>query len=156
MPRIDNGIDGYQGGSNRVYMGRANLINPHLQYITPRNIASSLVHEAIHICLYKIELWQIPCRSIEELYKPCRISPWTGQVIHLLAFIHASFVWFGLLNIWKMIVESSGDPDGVAKYYIETAQAGFDKPEYKLQIESHRDILNENIAAQLLQMYKAN
>ncbi|WP_287150262.1 hypothetical protein [Mesorhizobium sp.] len=149
-------IDGYQGGSNRNHMGRANLINPQLSYVDHHNIASSLVHEAIHIFLYKLEVWPKPSEDHDELYRPSRISPWTGQKIHLLAFIHASFVWYGLRNLWRDIEAASRmSQNPVGKYYIETATEGFNNPLYIRTIDDCRDVVNPILSEQLVALYRS-
>jgi hypothetical protein len=156
MPRVDKGIEGYQGGSNRAHMGRANLLNPHLDYINAYNVASSLVHEAIHIFLYRLEIWQRPSRDIDGLYRPTLISPWTNQQIHLLAFIHASFVWYGLRNLWREISRISGSSNAVAEYYIATATIGFHNIGFKAIIEEERDNLHPMLIDQLSALYRSS
>lgn len=154
MPRIDGNISGYNGGSNREYIGRVNLINPQIQKISPDNIASSLVHESIHILLYVIETWRRPASNFEELYSPTRISPWTGDKIHLLAFIHASFVWYGLNRFWRDIRERTGYSSIVSDYYETTATAGFKNPGYKSLLDANRKLIHPELIDQLSEIMK--
>lgn len=152
MPRKDIGIAGFQGGSSRDFLGRINLINPHLEEITKDNVASSIVHESIHVFLYILEIWNRPSNNFHELYTPNKISPWTGQKIHLLAFIHASFVWYGLKKLWHKIYEKTGYSSRVSEYYLNKAVSGFSNKEYLKLIENNKDKMNKRLVEQLLEI----
>jgi hypothetical protein len=125
MPRPETASGLFSGSSNRHFMGRANLFNPDLEYIDEKNIANSLVHEAIHTFLYLTELSALPVQDTNILYYDFVESPWSGKSIHLLAYIHASFVWYGLHHFWALPDVERRFSGAVRDHYLEFTRKGF-------------------------------
>ena len=125
MPRIDNMNDTFKGSSNRSIIGRVNLINPHLEYVNDTVIASSLIHEAIHSMLYLIEEdtpMVLDRNAAEGIFV---VSPWSEKRIHLSAFTHAVYVWYGLLNFWKLRQTDVVFRETTVAYYHDFCSRGF-------------------------------
>lgn len=79
--------------------GRTILINAHRS--EPERLCEALVHEAIHAFLSFIEL-SAPFMSVQGGTALVR-SPWSGRELPPHAFVHACFVWFGLLHFWRHV-----------------------------------------------------
>jgi hypothetical protein len=63
-------------------------------------IIDALVHEAVHTCLYRIELLE-PFYLIPRNDESVQIeSPWSGRSLPVHSYVHACFVWFALTNLW--------------------------------------------------------
>ncbi len=72
------------------------------------DVAGALVHEAIHTwldldCLLRrdtpgLEPWMPPDLMSDGVSRLA--SPWSGAPLSLPIFVHACFVWYGLLNLW--------------------------------------------------------
>jgi hypothetical protein len=82
------------------YIGQTVLTNPHLEQVMPLDIAEALVHEAIHHMIYMIEIREYFLQNDPDIEKYIE-SPWTGTKLHIHNYLHACFVWYGLLNFWK-------------------------------------------------------
>ena len=95
---------------------------------TRYSCAQALVHESIHSYLYMHEprpLWGLNPDVTEE---PGVVqSPWTGRELPLSTFLHACFVWYGILFFWGRAMGSALPlPDGVRRE-IARASSGFTK-----------------------------
>jgi hypothetical protein len=113
--------DVFRSSSTNGVIGRTLLVNPALESVTTFDLADALVHESIHHALYMGELGSpmvldpIGCADVRPL------SPWTGNPLTVHSYLHACFVWFGLLNLWaRPEAESLGAADRV-----RTMRAGF-------------------------------
>lgn len=81
--------------SERSFPGRVLLQG--VETCTLANLASALVHEAIHQFLYLLEYeGTFVLREPEGGVR----SPWSGRSLPLHSFFHACFVWYGLANFW--------------------------------------------------------
>jgi hypothetical protein len=107
--------------SQRTTIGRVGMINLHSDRWTVYKTSNSLVHEAIHSLIYKLEL---ACDLYTDNAGPWRIeavSPWTGRTLFVHSFVHACFVWFGLWKFWSL---ADGEDPSVRKFR-EKARIGF-------------------------------
>lgn len=125
MPRADATVPGFKGGSNRAFIGRANLMNPERDGVNAANVATSLLHEAVHTCLYLSELDKAPVSDQGVMYEQLIESPWSGRQVHLLALIHASFVWYAIHRFWESRAVRACLGDGVGDYYLAYTRSGF-------------------------------
>lgn len=97
--------------SLRALIGRMSLINLQNDGWTIPGISNSIVHEAIHSMLYKLELAHDFYTDDEAAHRITTTSPWSGRSLLLHSFVHACFVWFGLWCFWN---KTHSDEDGIA------------------------------------------
>jgi HEXXH motif-containing protein len=115
MPRKDREHpDYYTSASVRTAIGRVALANPYNEGVTIAQLASSLVHEAIHAYLYIEERTRPLVTEWDSAFETTVISPWTGSVLTLPTFLHACFVWHGLRALWRL-------PPVIARFGESTA-----------------------------------
>ena len=115
----------FSSGSTIQYVGRSMFCNAHLTAIDSAVLAEALVHEAIHSLLYMHELCE-PWVRYEGLQDAIPIeSPWTGSRLALRAFLHACFVWFGLVNFWTRAQRASIFPPRRIEEHLVMARRGF-------------------------------
>lgn len=93
--------DKFSSGSFRRHVGLSLLCNPHLESVSVSDCASSIVHEAIHSNIYMAEAFGHTITNASNNDLSC-LSPWSGSFLNLDSFIQACFVWFGLLNYWRL------------------------------------------------------
>jgi hypothetical protein len=87
--------------SRRDMLGIATLSNVTSQRWSTMSLADSLLHEAIHSFLFRLEMGA-PFHPDYALANDIMVaSPWSGKPLPLSAYVHACFVWFGLWSIWK-------------------------------------------------------
>lgn len=149
MPRAESSYVLFNGGSNRQFMGRVNLHNPHLEYIDRCNVVNSIVHEAIHTFLYLIESRVLPVDDREYMYYKLVCSPWSGRDIHLLAYIHATCVWYGLYNFWNLPSVQDHFSGRVRDFYLDFSRKGFVGSEMLRRIESFSSHIHPELFDQL-------
>src|SRR5208337_3830771 len=114
----------FSSGSTIQYVGRSMFCNAHLTAIDSAVLAEALVHEAIHSLLYMHELCE-PWVRYEGLQDAIPIeSPWTGSRLALRAFLHACFVWFGLVNFWTRAQRASIFPPRRIEEHLVMARTG--------------------------------
>lgn len=154
IPRIDMANQTYKGSSNRGIIGRVNIYNPHLPYICNGNIATSLVHEAIHIMLYIFEQRYKIFYSIEYAHNNFVESPFSGKRVHILALVHAIAVWFALLNLWMLHDSSEVFSDEVRLYFISFCAKGFSGDTLIRRLEPHFRQIDGHIVAEILAMHR--
>jgi uncharacterized protein len=110
--------------SSCYFIGRIALVNP--QIVEPMLLAEALLHEAIHSYLYMLEpdpYWGLVSASGSANAKVR--SPWTGNELPLYAFLHASFVWYGLFFFWARLMQNNRGPNGNVPDYLAYAASGF-------------------------------
>lgn len=155
MPRPDAASGLFSGSSNRGHMGRMNLFNPHLDYISSHNVANSLVHESVHMILYLIEQGGRPVEDNEVLYNDFVESPWSGRKIHLLAYIHASFVWYGLYHFWSLPEVARQMEGSVRRHYLGFIVRGFERGEMLARLARFEPYIRADLMEQLVAMQRA-
>jgi hypothetical protein len=105
--RRSSAVEGASSASNRAHIGLCLFTNLHLQADGVLVCAEGLVHEAIHQYLYKDERDHGNFCDLDESRR--YRSPWSGNRIPLHSFVHASFVWFGLLTLWCQLAQTVTD-----------------------------------------------
>lgn len=116
--------DAIGSSSTPDYIGRVVLWNAHLRRADIGELVEQLIHEAIHCHVYKIEL-RVPffvapgcSASLKRI-----MSPWTGRVLNVHNYLHASFVWYGLANFWLAAVERQTLPErAIAPHLVQSVQ----------------------------------
>jgi hypothetical protein len=89
----------YSAYSAGKYVGRTTLSNPQL--VEPVDIAESVVHEATHSLLY-MQIPEQPWGIDQDVFEERKaVSPWSGRPLPLTTYLHACFVWYGLVNFWS-------------------------------------------------------
>jgi HEXXH motif-containing protein len=110
--------------SNGRYIGRITIGNPQL--VDEVRIAESLVHEAIHGLLYmQIQRfpWGIEGPGATDAWKAT--SPWSGRKLPLATYLHACFVWYGLLHFWLDALRTGAFDRAQVKARLARAASGF-------------------------------
>jgi hypothetical protein len=99
----------FWSSSPERYIGRSVLWNADLESVDVVDVAEAIVHEATHslldmderCSLYRGDEARYWVRDLALYDGGLRTqSPWTGAALPLPTFIHACFVWFGLLTFW--------------------------------------------------------
>jgi hypothetical protein len=93
--------------SIRTRIGRMGLVNLHTPAASIYTIANSIIHESIHSLIYKMELQQPLYTDQHAAHSVTTTSPWTGRSLQVHSFVHACFVWYGLLNFWSLMPEAT-------------------------------------------------
>jgi HEXXH motif-containing protein len=109
-------------GSSSDYScpGRVMLRNSH---VAPEGkVASGLLHEAIHQALYTVESFG---RFVDKSSRQTVVSPWTNRKLALHSYLHACFVWYGLVKFWQQALEAKLFPRQSAQGELHQALAGF-------------------------------
>jgi HEXXH motif-containing protein len=118
-----NDAGAYSAYSANKYIGRVILSNP--QRAGAVAIAESLVHEATHALLY-MQIQQDPWgMDGDPLQEEKAVSPWSGRMLPSSTYLHACFVWFGLLNFWTGVLEVDRLPESRVKGRLSRATLGF-------------------------------
>jgi hypothetical protein len=138
LQATDN-ADALGSWSSDEYVGRTVLMNAHRPGATTGLLAEMLVHEAIHSCVYMVELEEPLLKDRALVRSSARIpSPWSGNSLTVNSFVSACFVWFGLTQLWTTIQSSGGFwPDGPSRRHV--AQRGFDGPSLMVLLAPYVD-----------------
>jgi hypothetical protein len=107
--------------SARPLIGILMLSNAHSECWTEANFVDSIVHEAIHSLIYKIQLTSPLYEDDDAAEVIAARSPWSGRILPLHSFVHACFVWYGLWNFWSLATEHLPSGHG----HLVRAQKGF-------------------------------
>ncbi|MEZ4362448.1 MAG: HEXXH motif-containing putative peptide modification protein [Kofleriaceae bacterium] len=136
--------------SDASTLGVIHLTNAHLDRKTPAQVASELVHEAIHQALFRWEL-QHALLARPEAATAKVTSPWTGAKLDLYAYVHACFVWYGVANLWRQ----GGAPDDLSVVrQRRAAEVGF-QHDPLARLGPHADALSPALQATLTAMAAA-
>jgi hypothetical protein len=112
---------------------------------------NALVHEAIHSLLYMIEISE--GFYVDGAVKTALqvVSPWSGRGLYLHSFVHACFVWFGLLCFWRLAADRQPQPlpRGVAEDQLARAAAGFRGPRLRACLNDIETLLQPALVQQL-------
>jgi hypothetical protein len=97
--------DGYSSGSFDGLPGIAYVTNAHRSH--QWRLPDVLVHEAVHGAIY---MYETVCGPLtRETGDGQRLrSPWTGASLRLPAYVQACFVWYALVNFWRLALARTG------------------------------------------------
>lgn len=112
------------GASSGAAIGRTVLVNPAAAG-GPHFLAEFLLHEATHTALDCAELENPLIIDAGGLIEGTVLSPWTGNLLSLHAFLHACVVWAVLLAYWSQF-EADGRADEKAKERRKFIRRGFE------------------------------
>lgn len=125
--------------------------DPHLESVDESDLAESFIHEATHSMLDMVEAVRKyrgdPWIKDENLNDglPRTLSPWSGRPLTLPAFVHACFVWFGLLNFWCRAKSAAVFPPLRIRQQISRAAAGFLGKPLVDQLKPHSSAIAEDL-----------
>jgi hypothetical protein len=116
---------GFSSSSWPGWVGLIAVTNGHRRDLDEAWIADSLVHESIHSFLYMVEGFEPFYASIEASRGRLTESPWSGKMLYLHSYVHACFVWFGLLSFWNQARASELFTTPTAEFFRQRARSGF-------------------------------
>jgi hypothetical protein len=144
---------GFRTRSPERRIGLSLFENPQLPTTDEVDLAEGLVHEAIHSLLDVDErVRQLTCAPEDHWVRDPKlydgisrvVSPWTGTPLALPTFLHASYVWYGLLHYWCAALPASVFDHNRVKARIAQSAGGFLGPsligllsDYKRSIGLH-------------------
>jgi HEXXH motif-containing protein len=139
LPRPDHfAPTSFTSASARPYVGRAVLVNAHLEGVDCARLASALIHEAMHSFLYRVEReatltnpYQFGLRTLIE-------SPWSGNRLRLTTYLHACFIYFGLANFWRLPSTVSVFGKHAVAQSRCFVERGFSRGEFFARLQSYR------------------
>jgi hypothetical protein len=141
---------GFHSAGARLTTGRMVMTNPLFARDKPELITDGLVHESIHCAIDH-------CEFVRPILNVVRTdaaitSPWTGKLLDLNTFIHASFVWYGLVNFWTMATANSASPTAGALEMLATARRGFQVSRPGELIAPFEELLNPDVVRAVNEM----
>jgi hypothetical protein len=99
----------------------------------------------MHSFLFAIEFKEGPfVRDMEAAWSVKTPSPWTGFELDLHAYIHASFVWFGLFRFWSLAKKLRRFDQEQVRELASTAAIGFMK-ETLTDFPAARDLMRPEV-----------
>jgi hypothetical protein len=151
----------FSSRSPERHVGLSVLVDAHLPTVDRVDLAEALIHEAIHSVLDMHEACARAGRdgagcwvARESLYDgaPRTVSPWTGTRLALPTYLHACFVWFGLVHFWSRSL-GSGAFDG-ARVIARLRQAlrGFLADDVLTQLDPFREAIRPDLLTALTGM----
>lgn len=150
VARESRADEGFFSGGARLTAGRMVMTNPLVAFDKPELIADGLVHESIHCAIDHCE-FVAPILTVVET-DAAIISPWTGKLLDLNTFIHASFVWYGLVHFWTRANARSDNPTPGAVEMLATARKGFIQARPSELVAPFTHLLNRDVVEALGQM----
>jgi HEXXH motif-containing protein len=131
--------------SSNAAVGRTLLVNPHSAQVDTGELAEAVVHEAIHSVLSIFE-FEHPLFFADKYDPLVKISsPWTGANLHPHAFLHACFVWYGLMQLWKQARNSIQVDSRWVDNRLRYISDGFSKGTLTDRLRSCRSSVNTEI-----------
>jgi hypothetical protein len=116
------------------HIGLTVLVNAHLPDVDDVKLGEALIHEAIHSLVDTYEtLTNFAADPADRwirdaaLYDgtPRVISPWTSTRLVVPTYIHACFVWYGIVQFWSEALDGHCFPVGRVLERLRTAVKGF-------------------------------
>jgi hypothetical protein len=116
------------------HLGLTVFVNAHLSSVSDVTFAEALVHEAIHSFLETHELLGLhDCPGVSRWFADaaaydgelCTRSPWTGARLPLPTFVHACFVWYGLVHFWTRALGGGAFDEALVLPRLRHALQGF-------------------------------
>lgn len=154
--RIDVARDGFSSNSPQGYVGQAVLSNPHLPLVDDVVLAEALVHESIHGFVGMSEAIGLAGHEPAERWiadasvyegASCTVSPWTGKPLDLPTYLHACFVWWGLLHLWSALAGAGLFDERRLRSRLARAARGFRDGQLVRTLQPHRAIVHPALLA---------
>lgn len=159
--RIDPTRDGFASNSPQGLVGQAVLTNAHLPLVDDVVVAEALVHESTHGFVGMSEAIGLAGRLPQELWlrddsfydgHSCTQSPWTGKALDLPTYLHACFVWWGLLHLWAALGGAGLFDERRVRSRLLKAARGFHGGALVREILPYRDRLNAGLVTAFEEM----
>ncbi|QUL38783.1 hypothetical protein [Erythrobacter sp. JK5] len=150
VARNSRADEGFHSGGARVTAGRMVMTNPLFARDKPELITDGLVHESIHCAIDHCE-FVAPILTVVQT-DAAIVSPWTGKLLDINTFIHASFVWYGLVHFWTLANARTSQPTPGALEMLATARRGFIRARPSELIAPFTDLLNPDVTRALGEM----
>jgi hypothetical protein len=130
----DDTKDGFFSNSPQGFIGRAVLTNPHLAMVDAVMLVEAVVHEATHgfvgmseaiglAGLDPAERWLLDDGPYDGVSRVA--SAWTGKPLDIPTYLHACFVWWGLLRLWSRVTGTGTFDEGRVRSRLMRAASGF-------------------------------
>jgi hypothetical protein len=133
--------------SGRAFAGQAIFRNVSGQLATGALLIDLLIHESIHSYLYAVEQKQPWMRNI--YHNGTIQSPWTNNHIRIDSYLHACFVWFGLIHFWKYALDCDAFDSEIAYPFYHRAYVGFSGANPAQALEPWRDNIDNDVLDQI-------
>lgn len=152
--RIDATRDGFASNSPQGLVGQAVLTNAHAQLVDDVVLAEALVHESTHGFVGMSEAIGLAGDRPQERWllddsfyegHSCTASPWTGKALDLPTYLHACFVWWGLLHLWAALAGAGLFDERRVRSRLLKAARGFQGGALVREILPYRDRLNTEL-----------
>lgn len=146
----DDTKDGFFSNSPQGFIGRAVLTNPHLAMVDAVMLVEAVVHEATHgfvgmseaIGLAGLdpgERWLLDDGPYDGVSRVA--SAWTGKPLDIPTYLHACFVWWGLLCLWSRVAGSATFDEGRVRSRLMRAASGFLDSALVAELRPHADLI---------------
>lgn len=151
----------FRSNSPQGYVGRAVITNAHAADDVA--LAEALVHESMHGLVGMSEAIGLVLGGDKAwitdhaLYdgESRTISPWTGTALDLPTYLHACFVWFGLLQLWSRTYSIELFDRDRVRNRISRAVSGFTDNAALRQIWPYKDRVNPVLTASVDDMCRS-
>lgn len=153
MRELHLGVDAtrpsFFSNSPQGLIGRAVLTNPHLPMADGVVLVEAIVHEATHGFVGMSEAvgltgggdarWLLDDGPYDGISRV--VSPWTGTPLDIPTYLHACFVWWGLLHFWSELAGMAVFDERRVRGRIVRAAKGFFHGALVSELEQHRTIV---------------
>lgn len=154
--REDPARSGFASNSPQGFVGRAIITNGHGPAVDDVMLVEALVHEATHGFVGMSEAvglsgiagatpWLGDPRPYDGVSRV--VSPWTDRPLDIPTYLHACFVWWGLLHFWARMRDHPLGRGERARGRFFRALRGFDDNAFIGQLEPFRDIVAPGLMA---------
>jgi hypothetical protein len=114
----------FASGTFRGHAGMTLIVNPQVIAGSTLRLVDALVHESVHTAIEMFE--QVDAHLCRPAPSELRLrSCWSGRDLTLDQFVQACFVWWGLLNLWRLWPAEGPEERRAAKELLERAACGF-------------------------------
>lgn len=154
--KLDVNRPGFASNSPQGLVGLAVLRNGQLPIVDDVVVAEALVHEAIHGFVGMSEAIGLASRRPEDRWladdrfyegTSCTVSPWTGTPLDLPTYLHACFVWWGLLQLWAALSGSGLFDERRTRSRLVRAARGFKGRALLISLRPHSAALHPALLA---------
>jgi hypothetical protein len=159
--REDHSRANFFSNSPQAFVGRAMITNGHLSFVDDVMLIEAMVHEATHgfvglsesVGLSGIEggePWLLDTQPYDGISRV--VSPWTGTPLDLPTYLHACFVWWGLLHFWGEMQPHPFCNRGRRRSRFFRALGGFRNNAFAEEVRPYSDIIAPRLLAGLADM----
>jgi cytochrome c553 len=119
---------GFSSCATRFAIRRPVFRNPHAPDADPADLLDGWVHESVHAVLDTVELVR-PFVDTCSAEPACVRSGWSGNLLDVDTYVHATLVWFALWHLWADVLRRGAMPEEVAIPMLIRASRGFATPD---------------------------